>query len=242
MGKRLIQQARGKGSSTYKATSFKYKGSSKYLRQPESKLSGKVIEIIHCRDHSAPLIKVHFANNEKGLMVAPESIKIGEEIVYGTQNLKNGNCLKLQDLPEGSVIYNIEVQPGDGGKLVRAGGTFAKVLANLPDRVVVMLPSKKQKTFSPKCRASIGVVAGGGRLEKPLLKAGKKFYKMKAKNKLWPKTSACSMNSVDHPYGATSSSRKGRPTIAPRFAPPGRKVGMIRPRKSGRAKGTRVRG
>ncbi len=241
MPKRLIQQARGKGSTTYRAPSFKYKGSSKHLNVDKS-LAGKVTEIIHCRGHSAPLIKVNFENNEKGLMIAPENIKIGDQITYGSQEVKTGNCLELKNLPEGTIVYNIEAQPGDGGKLVRAGGTFAKVLANLKDRVVVMLPSKKQKSFSPSCRASIGIVAGGGRLEKPLLKAGKKYYKMKAKNKLWPKTSACAMNAVDHPFGGTSSSRKGRPTIAPRFAPAGRKVGMLRPKKSGRAKGARVRG
>lgn len=245
MPKRIIQQARGKGSTTYKAPSFKYKGASKHLgidRSLNGPVKGTVIDIIHCRGHSAPLIKVSFENNENGLIVAPENIKIGDNIVYGTQEVQNGNCLKLKDLTEGTIIYNIESNPGDGGKLVRAGGAFARVLANLKDHVVVMLPSKKQKSFSPECRASIGVVAGSGRLEKPLLKAGKKYFKMKAKNKLWPSTSACAMNAVDHPYGGTSSSRKGRPTIAPRFAPPGRNVGMLRPAKTGRAKAKRIRG
>ena len=241
MPKRIIQQARGKGSTTYRAPSFKYKGASQHLGVGKH-LSGKVTDIIHCRGHSAPLISVQFENKENGLMVAPESIKIGDVIKYGSQEISNGNCLKLKDLAEGTVIFNIESCPGDGGKLVRAGGTFAKVMANLNDHVVVVLPSKKQKSFSPECRASIGIAAGGGRLEKPLLKAGKKFYKMKAKNKLWPNTSSCSMNAVDHPYGGSSSSRKGRPTIAPRFAPPGRNVGMLKPRKSGRAKTKRIRG
>ena len=96
------------------------------------------------------------------------------------------------------------------------------------------MPSKKQKQFNPRCRATIGVVAGSGRVEKPFLKAGTKFFKMKAKNKLWPKTSGGAMNAVDHPFGNKRTSRKSKARPAPRDAPPGRKVGMIRPRRTGR--------
>ena len=98
------------------------------------------------------------------------------------------------------------------------------------------LPSKKQKEFHPGCRASIGVVAGAGRKEKPFYKAGRKYHAMKAKNKYYPKTSAQSMNAVDHPFGNKRSSRKSKAKPAPRDAPPGRKVGMIRPRRTGRKK------
>jgi len=240
MGKNIIQQARGKGSTTYRAPSFKYKGKSRHLPMSTTPLTGKVVEIIHCRGHSAPLLKVQFNGFEYGLMVAPEGIRIGDDITYGTQEIKTGNCMKLIDMPEGTIVYNIEIQPGDGGKMVRAGGAFAKVIAKYNNRVIVQLPSKKQREFQPECRASIGILAGGGRLEKPLLKAGAAFHRMKARNKLWPIIGGKSANAVDHPYGGGSSTRKGRPTIAPRFAPPGRKVGMIRPRKSGRAKSVRI--
>jgi len=134
------------------------------------------------------------------------------------------------------LIYNIESNPGDGGKLVRSSGTFARVVSQLKNKVVVQLPSKKTKEFNPDCRAIIGSVAGSGRLEKPLLKAGTRHHKMKARNKLYPITSGVSMNAVDHPFGGSKSSHKGRPTTARKNAPPGRKVGMVRARKTGRGK------
>jgi len=134
------------------------------------------------------------------------------------------------------MIFNIESIPGDGGKFVRSSGTFAKVVSQMKDTVIVQLPSKKRKEFHPKCRASIGVVAGGGRPEKPLLKAGNSFFKMKAKNKLWPKVSGSAMNAVDHPFGNKRTSRKSKAKPISRNAPPGRKVGMVAARRTGRKK------
>ena len=101
------------------------------------------------------------------------------------------------------------------------------------NEVVIVLPSKKQKIFHPECRATIGTIAGSGRKEKPFLKAGTKYHYMKARNKLYPKTSGIAMNAVDHPHGTSRSSKKGHPTIARKNAPPGAKVGKIRPRRTG---------
>ena len=95
--------------------------------------------------------------------------------------------------------------------------------------VVVQLPSKKKKTFHPDCRASIGIIAAGGKKEKPFLKAGKRFFAMKAKNKLWPKMSGSAQNAVDHPFGNKRSSRKSKARPAPRNAPPGRKLKLEEP-------------
>ena len=98
------------------------------------------------------------------------------------------------------------------------------------------MPSKKEKKFSPNCRASIGSIAGSGRLDKPFLKAGTRFKKMRARNRLYPKVCGISMNAVDHPFGGKCSHIKGRPTLSSRNAPPGRKVGKIAPRRTGRKK------
>ncbi len=236
MGKRLIQQARGKGGPTYRSPSFRYKGKPCYLSVKEN-IQGEIIDIIKCAGHSAPLTVLKYNNGFMNLMIAPEGIRVGDMISYGGKSdLKGGNVLMLKDIPEGTSVYNIEHQPGDGGKFVRSSGTSAKVLSRLKNKVVVLLPSKKQKVFDEKCRATIGMIAGSGRKEKPFLKAGVKYYKMKSKNKLWPSVSGTSQNAVDHPFGGTSSSHKGKPTIAPRNAPPGRKVGSIRPRRMGRKK------
>lgn len=237
MGKNLIQQARGKGSPTYRAPSFRYKGEAKHRPLDEKTITGEIRDFVQCQGHSAPLAEIRYEDGEKCLLMAPEGAKVGDVIESGKDAaVEVGNTVQLRNLSEGTVIYNIESNPGDGGKFVRASGTFARVTARMKDKIIVELPSKKERAFDPDCRACIGVVAGGGRLEKPLLKAGNMYFKKKAKNKLWPNVSGTAMNAVDHPFGGSRTSKKGRPTIAPRNAPPGRKVGMIRPRKTGRVK------
>ena len=238
MGKNLIQQKRGKGSPRYRAPSFRYKGTANFARYEESKtIAAKITDIVHSSGHSAPLMELKYSNGETGLLQAPEGIKIGDSIEMGKNTeIKSGNIMPLKDIPEGISIYNIEAQPGDGGKFVRASGAFAKIITKTEDSIVIELPSSKRKPFSPECRAIIGIVAGSGRTEKPFLKAGNKFYAMKAKNKLWPIVSGTSMNSVNHPFGGSSSHAKGIPTQSSRNAPPGRKVGKIAPKRTGRHK------
>ena len=98
-----------------------------------------------------------------------------------------------------------------------------------------MLPSKKEKAFNSKCRAVIGQIAGHGRLEKPVVKAGKMHYIKKIKNKLWPRTSALKMNAIDHPFGS-GRGKNIKSKIAKRNAPAGRKVGLLSPRRTGKMK------
>ena len=236
MGKRLIQQARGKGSPTYRAPSFRHKGGARYGKEVKE-IAAKVIDIIHCSGHRSPLVKVRCEDGEEFLTIAPEEINVGRVITLGKNaKVETGNILPLESIPEGVPIFNIERIPGDGGKFVRSSGAFAKIVTKLKGGIIVQLPSKKQKTFDPLCRASIGVCAGGGRTDKPFLKAGSRYHYMRVRGKLYPRTSGTAMNAIDHPFGGTKSSHKGRPTIAPRNAPPGRKVGMLRPKKSGRRK------
>ncbi len=234
MGKSLIQQKRGKGSHTYRSPSFRYYGNVSYPKESKD-VEGEIVELIGCPGHSAPLAHVKYNNGEDVLMLAPEGIRIGETINSGIKTpIKPGNIMPLKNIPEGTLIYNIEAQPGDGGKFVRSAGTFAKVTGKIKNKVIVLLPSKKEKNFNPECRASIGILAASGRKEKPFLKAGTKYHAMRARNKLYPTVSGVSMNAVDHPFGGTSSHTKGRPTQSSRNAPPGRKVGKIAPRRTGR--------
>ena len=238
MGKNLIQQKRGKGSPRYRAPSFRYKGKANFARYEDGKIVvGNIIDIIHSSGHSAPLIELKYSNGETGLLEAPEGVKVGDEIEMGQNvELKVGNILPLKNIPEGASIYNIESNPGDGGRFVRASGAFAKIITKMENSIIVELPSSKRREFLPECRAIIGIVAGSGRTEKPFLKAGNKFYAMKAKNKMWPIVSGTSMNSVDHPFGGSSSHAKGIPTQSARNDPPGRKVGKIAPKRTGRHK------
>ena len=237
MGKNLIQQKRGKGSPRYRAPSFRYAGKVNFVRHENKGMSATIVDILHSSGHSAPLMEMKYSNGETGLLQAPEGVKVGGKIELGESiELKIGNVLPLKSIPEGTSVYNIESNPGDGGKFVRASGTFAKIITKIEDGIVVELPSNKRRTFLPECRAIIGVIAGSGRPEKPFLKAGTKFFAMRAKNKLWPIVSGTSMNSVNHPFGGKSSHAKGIPTQSSRNSPPGRKVGKIAPKRTGRHK------
>jgi large subunit ribosomal protein L2 len=238
MGKNLIQQKRGKGGPTWRAGGFRSAGD---VKMATGKNSAAVVDIITSRFHSAPLLKVQYNDGKEGLLIAPEGAKVGDVVQMTGADIAVGNIAPLADLPEGALIYNIEATPGDGGKFVRGSGTAARIAAKQADKIIVTLPSKKQREFHPQCRAQMGVVAGGGRLEKPFVKAGNKFKQMKSKNRYWPLVTGAAMNALSHPFGGKRTSRKGRPTIAPKNAPPGRMVGMIRPRKTGRARGTRVK-
>lgn len=237
MGKNIIQQARGRGGPTYRAPSFKYKGDIKHYRTDKETLNGKVLDFVKCRGHSAPLALISYEDGEYGLMLAPEGISVGQDIIMGNDaDIIAGNTSALKNMPEGTLVHNLESKPGDGGKFCRASGAFAKVVSKTDDGVIVQMPSKKQKKFHNECKATIGVIAGGGRKEKPFLKAGKKFHYMKARNKLYPIVSGSSMNAVDHPFGNARSSRKSKAKPTPRNAPPGRKVGMVAAGRTGRRK------
>ena len=131
------------------------------------------------------------------------------------------------------MINNIELIPGDGGRFARASGTFARIVGKTEEGVMVILPSKKQVTLNPGCKATIGVISGGGRREKPFVKAGKKWHAMRARGRLYPETSAVAMNAVDHPFGSGRGRHIGKPKTPKRNAPPGRKVGQVSARRTG---------
>lgn len=235
MGKTLIQQARGKGGIRYRAPSFRYFGEAKIMTHSEKALNGKVIDLVDCPGHLAPLAKIEYENGQICLIQAPEGIKVGEQVHYGKE-IKNGNILEMKDIPEGTSVYNIEASPGDGGKYCRTSGTFAKVISKTLTEVSVLLPSKKEKTFNNRCRAVIGIVSGGGRIEKPILKAGKRLFLKMARNKRYPNPTGAAQNAVDHPFGNKRTSRKAKQRAINKFAPPGRKVGKLWPRRTGRKK------
>ena len=235
----MIQQRRGKGTSTFRAPSHRYRGAIKYVPlnlTKEQTLVGKVVEILHDPGRTAPVARVKFTNGMEKLILAPEGLLVGEEIAAGPNApIKMGNSLPLAMIPEGSYVYDIEGSPGDGGKYVRAGGTYALIVSRERDKVIVQLPSGELKQFNPACRATIGVVAGGGRLEKPIVKAGKAYYIMKARNRFWPKPRGVKMNAVNHPHGGKEH-HIGRPSTIARRAAPGQKVGHIAARRTGRRK------
>ncbi len=241
MGKNLITQRRGRGSFTYRAPSHRYAGKISYRKYDESEKNsvvfGKIKDLIDCPGHFAPLAVVQYDTKEEVLISAPMNLRVGDIVASGASApLQKGNVLPLKNIPDGTDIYNVEIKPGDGGKLVRTAGTFATVIGRNENQILIRLPSKKQKTLVGECRATIGIIAGDGRQEKPFLKAGTRMHAMRARNKLYPQTSGVAMNAVDHPFGSGRGRHVGKPKTPPRWASSGRNVGLIRARKTGRGK------
>jgi large subunit ribosomal protein L2 len=229
MGKRITQQARGHGSLTFRVRPRAYRFRISYPKL-DNKGKAKIIKLLNSPAHSAPLAKV-MLNREIFYTPAANGIYEGQEIeIYGQPIV--GNILKLTDIPVGTRIFNIENVPGKGGKYMRCSGCSGSVLTKDKGRVDIII-GRRKISLNGNCRATIGVVAGDGRLLKPLVKAGKKHYMMKGKGRKWHRTSAIKTNAVDHPFGSGRGKRI-KSKIAKRNAPPGAKVGHIRPRRTGR--------
>jgi len=241
MGKRLIVQRRGRGGSVFISPSWKKIGRVAYRPyDPEEfqkrVIVGKVVELLHDPGRGVPVARVKFEDGVEMLMIAPEGLAVGQKVYYGAKAPPSlGYILPLGSIPEGTHVCNVELRPGDGGKIARASGTYAIVLSHLGNRTLVQLPSKKIKEIDSNARATIGIVAGGGRIEKPLLKAGKAYHMSRSKAWKYPTVRGKAMSPYAHPAGG-GSHPKGL-TPASRTAPPGQKVGHIAPRRTGRRKG-----
>ncbi len=237
MGRRIQGQRRGRGSPTFRAPSHRYKAQLAHKPRPEDLVTGRVVDIQHDPARSAPVADVEFDDGDRRLVLVPEGVGVGDEIQAGiSATIEAGNTLPLAEIPEGIPICNVEAHPGDGGAFARAGGVNATLITHERSAAVVQLPSGHVKRLHPQCRATIGVVAGGGRTEKPLVKAGKKYHKMRSRGGKWPKVRGVAMNAVDHPFGGGGRQHPGRPKSVSADAPPGRKVGDIASRRTGRGR------
>src|SRR3989344_4096140 len=121
MGKRIIQQARGKGSLSYRVRKAAYKYKIKY---PINDGEAEIINLIHSAGHSAPLLKLKI-KDEIFYNPAFSGAIVGNKIKIGSSDAKEGNILMLKEIPVGTLVYNLEINPGDGGKMIRAAGSNA---------------------------------------------------------------------------------------------------------------------
>lgn len=230
MPKRTRSQRKGK-TKNYQSLSHR----TEEREQIKKDVSGEVIDLITVSNRSAPMAKIKLESGEEKYMIAPEGIETGSKITYGKgAEIKAGNKLKLSKIPEGVPIYDIEIKPGEGGKLARSSGTYGLIKTKEKDKIIVRLPSGSTKQLNSDCKATIGVTGGGGRKEKPYIKAGNKSKAMKAKGKSYPTTSAVSMNPVDHPFGGSGD--PGKPKTSKSTAPPGKKVGSFGAKSTGNKK------
>ncbi|XP_025249498.1 60S ribosomal protein L8 isoform X2 [Theropithecus gelada] len=231
MGRVIRGQRKGAGS-VFRAHVKHRKGAARLravdFAERHGYIKGIVKDIIHDPGRGAPLAK---------------GIHTGQFVYCGKKaQLNIGNVLPVGTMPEGTIVCCLEEKPGDRGKLARASGNYATVISHNPEtkKTRVKLPSGSKKVISSANRAVVGVVAGGGRIDKPILKAGRAYHKYKAKRNCWPRVRGVAMNPVEHPFGGGNHQHIGKPSTIRRDAPAGRKVGLIAARRTGRLRGTKT--
>lgn len=247
MGKRIRVQRRGRGGSTYRASTHKRVAPAQYplgmapKDYSEVSIKGVIESLVHDPGRGSPLAFVKFENGKTCYTVTPEGVSEGQQIsIGGKATVEVGNILPLGRIPEGTFVCDLELRPGDGGKLAKSSGAYATVVSHTPQGTMIKLPSNRTRYINDNCMATIGIVAGGGRTEKPFLKAGEKFHLMKAKGHKYPRTRGRAMVAAVHPYGSSKRSAR-KVTTTSHGAPPGQKVGLIAARGAGQKKKRRTR-
>jgi len=200
---------------------------------------------MHDPGRGAPLAKVVFRDQYKfkqhtEFFIAVEGMYTGQFVYCGTKaSLTVGNILPVNSMPEGTIVSNVEAKLGDRGSLARASGTSAIVIGHSEDgkKTRVRLPSGVRKSVLGRCRAMVGVVAGGQRTDKPMLRANTAYYRSHAKKRNWPRVRGVAMNPVEHPHGGGNHQHVGHPTTVRRDAPRGQKCGLIAARRTGLIRG-----
>jgi large subunit ribosomal protein L2 len=165
---------------------------------------GVVERIEHNPHTNAFLALIQYPGGRKAYITSPHGMRSGDEIMSGPRIKGNiGDCAKLKDIDEGKLIHNIELSPGSGAKIVRAAGTFAKILGKEADFVKIQLPSKEVRRFSMECRATIGIVSNPEAMHERILNAGAHRHMGRK-----PHVRGVAMNPIDHHNGGRTSGGK----------------------------------
>lgn len=158
---------------------------------------GRVEAIEYDPGRSARIALVVYRDGERRYMIAPVGLKVGDTVESGTEiEVRNGNALPLQHMPNGTVVHNIELTPGKGGQIVRSAGASAQLMAKEGDYALLRLPSGEMRRVLSRCRATVGQV---GNVENSLIKLGKAGRVRHRRRR--PQVRGSAMNPVDHPHG-----------------------------------------
>jgi len=167
------------------------------FKRDKDGIPGRVATIEYDPNRSANIALIHYADGEKRYILAPNGLKVGQEILSGENaDIKLGNALPLKNIPVGTIIHNVELKPGRGGQLARSAGAEAQILGREEKYTLVRLASGEVRLILATCRATIGQV---GNIEHELIVVGK------AGRSRWlgkrPSVRGLAMNPVDHPHG-----------------------------------------
>lgn len=161
-------------------------------------------------NRSANIMLLHYADGEKRYIIAPRGLKVGDEVISGeTADIKVGNAKVLGQIPEGTLVHNIELKPGKGGQLVRSAGASAQIVGHEEKYTTVRLASGEVRRILSTCRATIGEVGNADHALVTVGKAGRSRWMG-----IRPTVRGLAMNPVDHPHGG-GEGRTGIGRVAP---------------------------
>jgi large subunit ribosomal protein L2 len=187
-GKITMRRIGGGSKRKYRIIDFK---------RDKMDVPGKIERIEYDPNRSALIALVKYMDGERRYIISPNGIKVGDTVISSeTADIKDGNCLKLMNIPPGSIIHNIELKAGCGGVIVRSAGGSAQLLAKDEEYAHIRLPSLELRKIPLNCRATIGQISNIDHENTTLAKAGR------SRNMgLRPKVRGTVMNPVDHPHG-----------------------------------------
>ena len=187
-GRITVRHQGGGNRQKYRIIDFKRKNDNK---------EATVIGIEYDPNRSANIALIQYEDGEKAYILAPQGLTDGDKVISGeTADIKVGNCMPIDSIPVGTLIHNIELNPGQGGKLVRTAGQSAQLMAKEGKYATLRLPSGEMRKVLSKCRATIGVIGNADHENVKIGKAGRKRHMG------WrPEVRGSVMNPVDHPHG-----------------------------------------
>ncbi|KKS13860.1 MAG: 50S ribosomal protein L2, partial [Candidatus Yanofskybacteria bacterium GW2011_GWA1_41_6] len=160
-------------------------------------IPGKVVALEYDPNRTSRIARINFADGEKRYILAPQELKVGDSVITAVgAPVRPGNRMKLKNIPQGTIVHNVELFPGQGGKIVRSAGSGATVLASEGGFVQLVMPSSETRKILGESYASIGQVSNSEHGTIVLGKAGKSRWLGRR-----PKVRGTAMNPVDHPYG-----------------------------------------
>ena len=173
----------------------------------------KVATIEYDPNRSARIALLHYLDGEKRYILAPDKLKVGDIVVSGTEaDIKPGNTLPLENIPTGTVVHAIELQPGKGAAIARSAGTSAQLIGKEGPNAILRMPSSEMRMVQLTCRATVGEVGNSEHANISIGKAGRNRHLGKR-----PTVRGTAMNPVDHPHGGGEGKNKtaGRHPVTP---------------------------
>lgn len=179
----------------------------------------KVAAIEYDPNRTCRIALLHYVDGEKRYIIAPRDLSVGDMVQSGHgSEIRTGNALPLRYIPVGTIVHNIELQPGAGAKMARSAGTSVQVVAKEGDFATLRLPSTEMRRVPIDCRATVGVVGNAEHDQVKIGKAGRNRWKG-----VRPQTRGVAMNPVDHPHGGGEGKTSGgRHPVSPWGKPEGR--------------------